>query len=215
MILFIATIFLDILNVSSILVGFFHNFCQQYLYSGGRRLLKISVNCVSSEIILSFSVSKIYYYYLGFLYLWQIVLLYFKTLCCYNLGHMLVGICEIWQKVLVRELAGSAYFRSASSESDNKWFSVEGLGTRLPHDTLTCLRPMTIWPKILSLKSTWKIYRFMNYIYKASSNSACGVKYRRNCKKSTDYMSKIVVTAWPATVLKWRADIYMQFCFHN
>ena len=29
-------------------------------------------------------------------------------------------ICEIWQKVLVRELAKSAYFRSASSESDNK-----------------------------------------------------------------------------------------------
>ena len=33
----------------------------------------------------------------------------------------------------------------------------------------------------------WIIY------VKASSNSACGVKYRRNCKKSTDYMSKIVV----------------------
>ena len=33
----------------------------------------------------------------------------------------------------------------------------------------------------------------MNYTYiKASSNSACGVKYRRNCNKSTDYMSKIV-----------------------
>ena len=38
----------------------------------------------------------------------------------YNLGHMLVDICEIWQKALVRELAKSAYFRSASSESDNK-----------------------------------------------------------------------------------------------
>ena len=48
---------------------------------------------------------------------------------------MLVDICEIWQKVLVRELAKSAYFRSASSESDNKLFSVEGLGTRLPLDT--------------------------------------------------------------------------------
>ena len=58
---------------------------------------------------------------------------------------MLVDICcEIWQKVLVRELAKSAYFRSASSESDNKWFSVEGLGTRLPLNTLTCLKPMTI-----------------------------------------------------------------------
>ena len=33
---------------------------------------------------------------------------------------MLVDICEIWQKALVRELAKSAYFRSASSESDNK-----------------------------------------------------------------------------------------------
>ena len=54
----------------------------------------------------------------------------------YNLGHWLVDICEIWQKVLVRELAKSAYFRSASSESENKLFSVEGLGTRLPLDTL-------------------------------------------------------------------------------
>ena len=68
----------------------------------------------------------------------------------YNLGHMLVDICEIWQKVLVREFAKSAYFRSAISESDNKWFSVEGLGTRLPLDTLTCLKPMAIWPKILN-----------------------------------------------------------------
>ena len=33
---------------------------------------------------------------------------------------MLVDICEIWQKVLVRELAKSAYFRSASYESYNK-----------------------------------------------------------------------------------------------
>ena len=49
---------------------------------------------------------------------------------------MLVDICEIWQKVLVRELAKSAYFRSSSSESDNKLFSVEGLGTRMPSDTL-------------------------------------------------------------------------------
>ena len=41
--------------------------------------------------------------------------------CSYNLGHMLVEICEIWQNnVLVRELAKSAYFRCASSESDNK-----------------------------------------------------------------------------------------------
>ena len=38
----------------------------------------------------------------------------------YNLGHMLVEICEIWRKVLVHELAKSAYFRAASSESDNK-----------------------------------------------------------------------------------------------
>ena len=38
----------------------------------------------------------------------------------YNLGHMLVDICEIWQKVFVFELAKSAYFRSASSVSDNK-----------------------------------------------------------------------------------------------
>ena len=44
-----------------------------------------------------------------------------------DLGHMLVDFCEIWQKVLVRELAKSAYFRSACSESDNKWFSGEGL----------------------------------------------------------------------------------------
>ena len=83
----------------------------------------------------------------------------------YNLGHMSVDICEIWQKVLVRELAKSAYFRSASSESENKWFSVEGLGTRLPLDTLTCLKPMTISPKVLSLKSIgksidlWIIYK--------------------------------------------------------
>ena len=61
-----------------------------------------------------------------------------------DLGHMLVDFCDIWQKVLVRELAKSAYFRSASSESFNKWFSGEGLGTRLPLDTLTCLKPMTI-----------------------------------------------------------------------
>ena len=61
-----------------------------------------------------------------------------------DLGHVLVVFCEIWQKVLVRELAKSAYFRSASSESDNKWLSGEGLGTRLPLDTLTCLKPMTI-----------------------------------------------------------------------
>ena len=38
----------------------------------------------------------------------------------YKFGHMLVDICEIWQKVLVRGLAKSAYFRSASPESDNK-----------------------------------------------------------------------------------------------
>ena len=38
----------------------------------------------------------------------------------FDLGHMLVDFCEIWQIVLVRELAKSAYFRSASSESDNK-----------------------------------------------------------------------------------------------
>ena len=63
---------------------------------------------------------------------------------------MLVDICEIWQKVLVRELAKSAYFRSASSESDNKLFSVEGVGTCLPLDTLTCLKPMT------SLKSIYE-----------------------------------------------------------
>ena len=61
-----------------------------------------------------------------------------------DLGHMLVDFCEIWQKVLARELTKSAYFRSARSESDNKWFSGEGLGTRLPFDTLTCLKPMTI-----------------------------------------------------------------------
>ena len=36
-----------------------------------------------------------------------------------NLGHMLVEFGEIWQKALVRELAKNAYFRSASSESDN------------------------------------------------------------------------------------------------
>ena len=53
----------------------------------------------------------------------------------YNLGHILVLVCE---------LAKSAYFRSASAESDNKLFSGEGLGTRLPLDTLTCLKPMTI-----------------------------------------------------------------------
>ena len=47
-------------------------------------------------------------------------LILFAQLCSYNLGHMLVDICEIWQKVLVRELSKSAYFRSASSESDNK-----------------------------------------------------------------------------------------------
>ena len=61
-----------------------------------------------------------------------------------DVGHTLVDFCEIWQKVLVRELAKSAYFISASSESDNKWFSGEGLDTRLPLNTLTCLKPMTI-----------------------------------------------------------------------
>ena len=57
---------------------------------------------------------------------------------------MLVDICEIWKKALVRELAKSAYFRSANSESDNNLFFVEGMGTMLPLDTLTCLKPMTI-----------------------------------------------------------------------
>ena len=61
-----------------------------------------------------------------------------------DLGHMLVEFCEIWQKVLVREHAKCAYFRFASLESDDKWFSGEGLGTRLPLDILTCLKPMTI-----------------------------------------------------------------------
>ena len=37
------------------------------------------------------------------------------------------------------ERAKSAYFRSARSDSDNKLFFVERLGTRLPHDTLTSL----------------------------------------------------------------------------
>ena len=32
----------------------------------------------------------------------------------YNLRQMLVDIFEIWQKVLVREIAKSAYFRSYS-----------------------------------------------------------------------------------------------------
>ena len=67
-----------------------------------------------------------------------------ERLHSYNLGHMLVDICEIWQKVLVRGLVKSSYFRSASPVSDNKRFSAEGLGTRLPLDTLTCLKPMTI-----------------------------------------------------------------------
>ena len=62
----------------------------------------------------------------------------------YNLGYWLVDICEIWQKVLVRELAKSAYLRSASSESDNKLFFGERLGTRLPVDTLTCFKSITI-----------------------------------------------------------------------
>ena len=61
-----------------------------------------------------------------------------------DVGYMLVDFCEIWQKVLVRELAKSAYFISGSSEIDNKWFSGEGLCTRLPLDILTCLKPMTI-----------------------------------------------------------------------
>ena len=114
----------------------------------------------------------------------------------YNLGHMLVDICEIWQKALVRELAKSAYFRSASSESDNKWFSVEGLDTRLPLDTLTCFKPMTIWPKILSLheKSIEKSIGLWILYIKAYSHFACGTKSCWNCKKSTDYMSKIVAT---------------------
>ena len=68
-----------------------------------------------------------------------------------DLGHMLVDFCEIWPKVFVRELAKNAYFRSARSECDNKWFSGEELGTWLPLDTLTCLKPMTIRPKILRL----------------------------------------------------------------
>ena len=95
-----------------------------------------------------------------------------SQLCLCNLGHWLVDICEIWQKVLVRELAKSAYFRSAFSESDNKLFSVEGLGTRLSLDTLTCFKLMTIWPKILSLKSILKKYieksigLWIIYIYK-------------------------------------------------
>ena len=57
---------------------------------------------------------------------------------------MLEDFCEIWQEVPVLEVAKNAYFRFASSESDNKWFSVEGMGIRLPFDTLTCLKPMTI-----------------------------------------------------------------------
>ena len=54
------------------------------------------------------------------------------------------GLLRNMAKVLVREHAKNAYFRSASSESDNKWFSVEGMGTRLPLDSPTCLKPMTI-----------------------------------------------------------------------
>ena len=34
----------------------------------------------------------------------------------------------------------------------------------------------------------------MNYIYKASSNFACGIKSRGNCEKCTYLMSKIVAT---------------------
>ena len=33
---------------------------------------------------------------------------------------------------------------------------VKGLGTRLVLDTLTCFKPMIIWPKMLRLKSIWK-----------------------------------------------------------
>ena len=66
---------------------------------------------------------------------------------------MLEDFFEIWQEVLVREVAKNAYFRSASSESDNKWFSVEGLGARLSLDTFTCLKQIPIRHKILSLKS--------------------------------------------------------------
>ena len=104
---------------------------------------------------------------------------------------MLVDICEILEKALVRELAKSAYFRSASSESDNKWFYVGGLGARLPLDTLTCLKSMTIRPyEVLSLYEK-SIGLWILYI-KAYSHFACGTKSRWNCKKSTDYMSKIV-----------------------
>ena len=52
--------------------------------------------------------------------LFYFIVILFFFVSNYNLGHMLVDICEIWQKGLVCELAKSAYFRSTSSESDNK-----------------------------------------------------------------------------------------------
>ena len=111
-------------------------------------LLKVSMLCQRPVLIMRLSHSML------------------DQLVRYNLGQILVEICEIWQKVLVRELAKSAYFRSASSESDIKWFYVEGLVTRLPFDTLTCFKSLTIWPKSI-WKIYRKIYRFMNYIYKS------------------------------------------------
>ena len=65
--------------------------------------------------------------------------------------------------MLFRERAKSAYFRSASSDRDNKWIFVLGLGTRF---LLALLLVSSQWPKI-SLKSMRKIYRCMNYIYKS------------------------------------------------
>ena len=49
------------------------------------------------------------------------------TLASGHLRNMAKSACSA-------KLAKSAYFRSASSESDNK----------MPFDTLTCLKPMTI-----------------------------------------------------------------------
>ena len=71
------------------------------------------------------------------------------------------------QKVLFRERAKSAYFRSASSDSDNKWLFALGLGTRFLLPLFVSSQWSYDWPKILNVKSIWKIYRFVNYIYKS------------------------------------------------
>ena len=68
---------------------------------------------------------------------------------------------NVVENVLFRECAKNAYFRSASSDSDNKLLFLLALGTRL-------LLALLLVSSLKSIRKIYrKIYRFMNYIYKS------------------------------------------------